>query len=94
MMWIALFNALDNSGIHDDSLSLSGMNQEETIKHKVFEEHFIVSFCTGRGANFKWLPGTALQAFSLSFYLTDPPETGSCYYAHCYHPSWLLFSTF
>lgn len=37
-MWIALFNAMDDSGVRDDSLSPSGMNQVETVKRKVFEE--------------------------------------------------------
>jgi hypothetical protein len=39
VMWIALFNAMDECGVRgDDSLSPSGMNQVETVKRKVFEE--------------------------------------------------------
>ena len=29
---------MDDSGVRDDSLSPSGMNQVETVKRKVFEE--------------------------------------------------------
>ncbi|KAF8133637.1 hypothetical protein EV363DRAFT_1397058 [Boletus edulis] len=38
VMWIALFNAMDEFGVRDDSLSPSGMNQVETVKRKVFDE--------------------------------------------------------
>ncbi|KAF9220971.1 hypothetical protein BS17DRAFT_293506 [Gyrodon lividus] len=38
VMWIALFNAMDECGVRDDSLSPSGMNKVETVKRKVFDE--------------------------------------------------------
>ncbi|KAG9315917.1 hypothetical protein JVU11DRAFT_3568 [Chiua virens] len=38
VIWIALFNAMDDFGVRDDSLSPSGMNQVETVKRKVFDE--------------------------------------------------------
>ncbi|KAF8840752.1 hypothetical protein BDN67DRAFT_902856 [Paxillus ammoniavirescens] len=38
VMWIALFNAMDDYGIRDDCLSPSSINQVETVKRKVFEE--------------------------------------------------------
>jgi hypothetical protein len=38
VMWIALFSAMDEYGVRDDSLSPSGMNQVETVKRKVFDE--------------------------------------------------------
>ncbi|KAH7885359.1 hypothetical protein F5I97DRAFT_1376184 [Phlebopus sp. FC_14] len=38
VMWIALFSAMDEFGVRDDSIAPSGMNQVETVKRKVFEE--------------------------------------------------------
>ncbi|KIJ64481.1 hypothetical protein HYDPIDRAFT_132385 [Hydnomerulius pinastri MD-312] len=38
VMWIALFNAMDEYGVRDDSIVPSGMNQVETVKRKVFDE--------------------------------------------------------
>jgi hypothetical protein len=37
-MWILLFNAMDEFGVRDDSLSPGGVKQVETVKRKVYEE--------------------------------------------------------
>ncbi|KAF9242578.1 hypothetical protein BU15DRAFT_72694 [Melanogaster broomeanus] len=38
VMWILLFNAMDEFGVRDDSISPSGLKQVETVKRKVYEE--------------------------------------------------------
>ncbi|EGO23988.1 hypothetical protein SERLADRAFT_450284 [Serpula lacrymans var. lacrymans S7.9] len=38
VMWILLFNALDEFGIRNNSLAPSGINQVETLKRKIFDE--------------------------------------------------------